>query len=94
MKKSTKKMIFIIILIMWIVLIIVDCNRLNNSYNKLHLKPLITIMSIDYDNESEYGTIYIGLGYSVKQFRSKYCGAYNTVVNLFYMFPLPCFLSQ
>ena len=94
MKKSTKTILVIAILIMWIILIIFDCYRLNNSYNKLKQKPLITIMNINYDDEYEYGTIHIGLGYSVKHFRSKEYGAYNTIVYVFYVFPLDTVLSQ
>ncbi len=92
MKKSTKRIIVITILIMWIILIILDCNRLNNFNNNFNLKPLITIMSIKYNNENEYGTIHIGLGYSVKHFNES-ISAGGTIVYLFYLFPLPYFTS-
>ena len=90
MKKYNK--IFIIIIVVWIAFILIDCNRINNSGNSL--KPLITIWTREYEDKSEYVTEYIGLGYSVRHYRTKNTAAYGTIVKLFYIFPLERFNAE
>ena len=70
-----KKMIVTIILsilVLWIIYVVIDCIRINNFNDK----PLITISEKNYDyveqvdnygeniEVGEYGTIYVGLGYT------------------------------
>ena len=70
-KKLILKLIFILI-ILWILLIVLDCYRLEHTGDT----PIITIFVKDYEKiksmeipngyfeEKEKGTIYVGLGYT------------------------------
>lgn len=69
--------IILIIFMLWVILVIVDCYRINNYESK----PLITIATKEYENVrqiedngnvieiGEEGIIYTGLGYVKKCYR-------------------------
>ena len=88
MKKKNKKIIVLVImiLVLWLIFIIFDCIRINNS--EMQLKPLITITHIKDEDVREYRDTYIGLGYSVTHYDDKGTPAYGTRVRMFYIFLL------
>ena len=77
MNKKVAKIVLPLIFILWIIYVIIDCIRIDNFNDK----PFITISEqsydnvekIDYPNENievgEYGTTYIGLGYTKRCYR-------------------------
>ena len=73
MNKKVLGIILLVVLILWIIYVIVDCIRIDN----FNAKPLIIISEKSYGNVEqienievgEYGTIYVGLGYTKKVYR-------------------------
>ena len=79
--------ILLILIICYIIFVTIDCVRLENS--KRHTKPLITTSIIEYENDRHVGTIYSGLGYSVKYYNVKNNSmGYGTTIKLFNIFTL------
>lgn len=79
MKKGFKiiGILVLCLLLIWVLLIAVDCIRLKNAERGTH--PFITINVKDYENGNEY----TGLGYSVKYYRIDNTFGYGTEIKLF-----------
>lgn len=78
--------ILLCLLVIWITLIVIDCIRLSDIiHNGNQKKPLITIYTREYEDETGTGTEYIGLGYSVNYYKPNTSLGYKVEVNLFYI---------
>ena len=79
MKKKFKiiGIVVLCLLLVWMLLIAVDCIRLKNS--ERGTQPFITINIKDYEN----GNKYTSLGYSVKYYNINNTFGYGTEIKLF-----------
>ena len=84
MKKKILMVVGIIIVV-WLALIIIDVIRL--IYSQDEAKPLITITTKSYENNSKSGNLYIGLGYYT-HYKSKNTAGYGREFNLFGLFQI------
>lgn len=79
MKKNVKiiGILVLCIILIWILLVTVDCIRLKNAKRGTH--PFITVNIKNY----EYGYKYTSLGYSVKYYKINNSFSYCTEIMLF-----------
>ncbi len=94
MKKYVKMagILLLCLIVMWIILIIIDCHRLGDVFNGGWKKePLITIATQEYQDDYGYGAKYIGLGYLVDYYAPNESFGYDVTVKLFYIFPITGF---
>lgn len=79
MKKNVKiiGIVVLCIILIWLLLVTVDCIRLKNAERGTH--PFITVNIKDYED----GNKYTSLGYSVKYYKLNNSSSYGTEIKLF-----------
>ena len=103
MNKKLNFMLIILLIILWILLVFLDCYRIKKSGENNGGTPIITIFVKDYEKIDsgetpegnveikETGTTYIGIGYTVTYFKKQQFLNYEPASIVYFGYSLKLF---